>query len=132
MGIFIDWTLRAEGTDEEVREKLERVRQRCLDLPLRRVGEIITVDPAFCGVPIAMYERQGGVLPPAVEERYRPVNADVERRMQSYYAAPIVGPEQLSGRDQRRFYFPALVLISRGEHWDLSSPQPRKGTGTQC
>ena len=40
MGIYVDYVLRAECAEEELRSRLERVRQRCLDLPLQAVGEL--------------------------------------------------------------------------------------------
>jgi hypothetical protein len=117
MGIYIDWWLRAEGTDDEIRARLERVRQRCLDLPLRQVGEVLHVDPACTGVAVAMYSKQGYELPPAVEARYRPVAEDRSHRMRSFFVAPI-SEEKLPDRDLRRYFAPALALIERGELWN--------------
>jgi hypothetical protein len=36
MGIYVDYSLRAECEEGELRERLEAVRRRCLDLPLKR------------------------------------------------------------------------------------------------
>ena len=62
MGIFVDYTLRAEGSEEEVRERLERVRARCLDLPLQSVGDVLRVAPIYNGVTLQLFEEQGHII----------------------------------------------------------------------
>src|SRR5579862_5415934 len=76
MGIFIDHTLRAEGTDEEVRGRLEAVRERCLDLPLERVGEVRRLAPIYNPILIDLLRSHGHTIPAAIAERLRPVEED--------------------------------------------------------
>jgi hypothetical protein len=47
MGIYVDYVLGAECAGEELCQRLERARQRCLDLPLRAVGEVRRIAPIF-------------------------------------------------------------------------------------
>src|SRR5438132_12884481 len=76
MGIYIDYTLRAEGSEESVRGRLEAVRRRCLDLPLKAVGDVLRVEPVYNGITIMLYESEGLTLPEAIAERVRRADAD--------------------------------------------------------
>jgi hypothetical protein len=95
MGIFIDYTLRAEGSEEEVRERLERVRARCLDLPLQSVGEVRRVAPVYNGVTLQLFEEQGHTLPAAVAARYRQAEEDPDHALRCLAFSPwfSMGPD---------------------------------------
>jgi hypothetical protein len=88
MGIFVDYILRAEGSQEEVRERLERVRARCLDLPLRSVGDVLRVEPIYNAVILQLFEEQGHTLPEVVAARYRKAEEDPDHGLRCLAFSP--------------------------------------------
>ena len=49
MGITIHWDLEFDGTHDEARAVLERIRGKMMDLPFEECGEVAYVDPETCG-----------------------------------------------------------------------------------
>jgi hypothetical protein len=82
MGIYVDYVLRAEGTEAEVRERLERVRARCLDLPLRTVGDVLRVAPIYNIMVLSLFEKLGHTLPAAVAAPYHQAEEDRDHGVQ--------------------------------------------------
>ena len=52
MGVCIDYSFHAESPEEELLARLRRLRQRVSRLPLRRVGRIVRLDPAYESMPL--------------------------------------------------------------------------------
>jgi hypothetical protein len=71
MGVYIDYTFRAECSEEELLERLRRLRRKLKKLSFRSVGRIRRVDPAYGPVPIKLLQKHGYPLPPAVAKRLR-------------------------------------------------------------
>src|SRR5690242_10589986 len=112
MGIYVDYTLRAECADEELRERLEAVRRRCLDLPLRAVGDVLRVEPVYNSITTMLYESEGLTLPEAIAERVRKADEDRDHGIRCLSFAPMMNPD-LPEEEVARYYAPALALIER-------------------
>src|SRR5688572_8177502 len=117
MGVYVDYTLRAEGTDEELRERLERVRQRCLDLPFHAVAEVRRVEPVYNRVFLLLYEQAGYTLPPAVRRRVDAAEADTEQADLAM-AFGLSMPTTLDPLDQFRCLGPAMDLVFSTDLWN--------------
>jgi hypothetical protein len=129
MGVFIDFVLRAEGTSEEVAGRLERVRQRCLDLPLRAVGPIQRVDSIYTPITIGLFLEQGYTLPEAVAQRYEAAEADPKHGQRCLSFALLPG-SKLPESEQRRYLAPALELIKTTDLWNKADLPEEVSMGT--
>ena len=116
MGIYVDYTLRAECAEEELRERLETVRRRCLDLPLKAVGDVLRVEPVYNSIAIMLYESEGLTLPEAIAERVRQADEDRDHRLRCLSFAPMMSPE-LPTEELDRYYAPAFKLIEETDLW---------------
>jgi hypothetical protein len=116
MGIYVDYTLRAEGSEENVRGRLEAVRRRCLDLPLKSVGEVRRVAPVYNPIVIRLFQQEGHTLPEAVALRVRGAEADRDHGTLCILFAPMLDPE-LSERQQDRYFAPALDFLEKTDLW---------------
>jgi hypothetical protein len=116
MGIYVDYTLRAEGSDETVRDRLEAVRGRCLDLPLKAVGDVLRVEPVYNPIVLRMLQSQGYSLPEAIAQRLREVEADRDHGTRCISFAPMLIPE-LPKRQFERYLAPAFELMDRTDLW---------------
>src|SRR4051794_24389734 len=129
MGIYIDYSLRAECEEEELRERLEAVRRRCLDLPLKSVGDVLRVEPVYNSITIMLYESEGLTLPEAIAERVRQADADRDHRIRSLSFAPMMNPD-LPEKEVARYYAPALELIERTDLWNKEEIPEKLGQTT--
>jgi hypothetical protein len=116
MGIYVDYLLRAECAEEELCNRLERVRQRCLDLPLKAVGEVRRIVPVYNPVVVRLFQAEGHALPEAIAQRLRQVEGDPEHGQRCLAFAPMIGP-QLPKNQLERYYAPALELIEGTDLW---------------
>ncbi len=71
MGIHVDYVFHFEGTEAELRERMERVRQQALDLPVAAVGEIVRLEPVINTIAVITMEMTGIKPPPLVAERMK-------------------------------------------------------------
>jgi len=116
MGVFVDYALRAEGTEDDVRARLERVRQRCLDLPLRSVGDVLRVEPIYNSINVKLLRKEGYVLPEAIAGRIRGAEADVNYGLRCYAFGLFAG-RLLSESDLKRFLAAPDELIESTDLW---------------
>src|SRR5438034_1188538 len=129
MGIYVDYTLRAECLEEELRERLETVRRRCMDLPLKAVGDVLRVEPVYNSITIMLYESEGLTLPEAIAERVQASDADRDHRIRSLSFAPMMNPD-LPKEELARYYAPALEFIARTDLWNKAEIPERLGQTT--
>jgi hypothetical protein len=47
VGVYINYAFRAECSEEELLERLRRLRRKLTKLPFRSVGKLQRVDPAY-------------------------------------------------------------------------------------
>jgi hypothetical protein len=127
MGIYVDYSLRAEGEEAELRERLEAVRRRCLDLPLKSVGDVLRVQPVYNTLTTMFYESEGLTLPAAIAERVRQTERDDRTRCLSF--APMLAPN-LPEEEVDRYYAPALQFIERTDLWDAAEVPEKLGQTT--
>lgn len=123
MGIYINYTLRAEGAEEAVRERLERVRARCLDLPLASVGEIRRLEPIYNPILFALLRSQGRALPAAVEARLRLVPVGTEHGSRCLPLSLMLGQE-LPPEERERYLAAPRRLVESRSHWTAADVAP--------
>jgi hypothetical protein len=68
MGVFLDHWWKAECSEGELVERLERFRARVAALDVNKIGEVIRVEPVCNPIFIDLPEREGVVLPEVVRE----------------------------------------------------------------
>jgi hypothetical protein len=116
MGIFVDYTLRAQCADSTLSRRLEAVRQRCLDLPLKSVGEVRRIEPVFNPLAIRLLQAEGHALPEAIAQRLKAVEDDPDHGLLCLTLAPPLGPD-LPKRQLERYLAPALEFIKQQDLW---------------
>ena len=129
MGIYVDYSLRAECEEAELRERLEAVRRRCLDLPLKSVGDVLRVEPVYNSITTMLYESEGLTLPAAIAERVRQAEEDRDHRIRCLSFAPMMNPD-LPEKEVARYYAPALELIARTDLWNREEIPEKLGQTT--
>jgi hypothetical protein len=128
MGIYVDYVLHAECGEETLRNRLESVRQRCLALPLKAVGEVRRIAPVYNPVVVHLFQSQGHALPEAIAQRLRQVEGDPEHGELCLTFAPMLGPE-LPKRQRDRYFSPVLELLERTDLWQTEElPEEIKQT----
>jgi hypothetical protein len=93
------------------------VRQRCLDLPLRSVGEIRRVAPVYNPVTLSLFQSEGHKLPEAIAERFKAAEEDPITRDLCLAFAPML-IAQIPRPLLRRYYAPAMKLIDEQPLWN--------------
>jgi hypothetical protein len=116
MGVYVDYTLRAEGLDEVVQSRLERVRQRCLDLPLERVGDVQHIEPIYGSITFSLYNQNGLTLPAEVALRYNEAEADPQHWERCFSFGMFPG-RNLPDAEVTRYIAPVLEFIANTEFW---------------
>jgi hypothetical protein len=56
VGVFIDYAFRSVCSEEELLERLRRLRRKLKKLPFRSVGKLQRVDPAYRGMQLKVLE----------------------------------------------------------------------------
>jgi hypothetical protein len=116
MGIYVDYALYADCGEETLRKRLETVRLRCLDLPLRAVGEVRRIAPVCNPVVLRLFQGEGHAFPEAIAQRLRQIEGDADHGELCLCFAPMVSPE-LPKRQLRRFFAPVLELLEQTDLW---------------
>jgi hypothetical protein len=116
MGVFIDYVLSAECEEEELVSRLERVRRRCLDLPLKSVGKVRRLAPVYNPVNLTLFESEGHTLPPKIKRRFEAAEKRFELGQRCISFALLL-PTELPEKLQRRYLAPAFELIDRTDLW---------------
>src|SRR5205823_4844424 len=117
MGIYVDYVLRAECAEEELRSRLERLRQRCLDLPLKAVGDVQRIEPVYNPIVFMLLEKEGHALPAAISERLRKADENRDHGTLCITFAPMLDPK-LPKRELDRYYAPADALMKQTDLWN--------------
>src|SRR5437588_6735849 len=115
MGIYVDYTQRAACAEDELRSRLERVRQRCLDLPLPRVGEVRRIAPVYNPIVIPLLRSHGSRLPKPISQRLKQVTDPHHGHLCIAFASMF--PPELPKRQLERYLAPALELIRETKLW---------------
>lgn len=129
MGIYVDYTLLAECTDESLRTRLETIRQRCLDLPLKWVGDVQRIEPVFNPLVTRMLHKAGYTLPAVIAQRLQQVEGDPHHADLCIAFAPMLGP-QLPKRQLRRYFARALKLMAQTDLWSKDDLPEKVGDPT--
>jgi hypothetical protein len=116
MGIYVDYTLRAQCAEATLRTRLETVRERCMDLPLKWVGDVQRIEPVYNPVVIRLLQSEGFAIPDAIAERLQAVEGDRDHGMLCLALAPPFGPG-LPQRQLKRYLAPALEFIEQQDLW---------------
>jgi len=69
MGVFIDYSFKIRCSEQELLERMGRLREKLMRLPFESVSEVFSVDPAYQSLPLNMLRKSGYVFPQAVSER---------------------------------------------------------------
>ena len=115
MGVFIDYAFKAECDEPELLGRMNRLRERLLQLPFDSVSPVTTVDPAYEWLQLDMLTKSGYALPEAVRSRIEGKFGTIHDEL-CLMAAPIVMmlvPEGL----RHRFMEPALRFMETTKLW---------------
>jgi hypothetical protein len=115
MGVYIDYAFRTECSEEELLERLRKLRRKLKKLSFHSVAKIRRVDPAYGPVPIKLLQKHGYTLPPAVAKRLRG-KLGTQHDELCHWAAPptfISVPQKV----EEQFYRPALQFAKTTDLW---------------
>src|SRR5262249_45091608 len=115
MGVFIDYAFHSECSQDELLERLRRLRRKLRQLPFDSVSPILRVSPADQPLQLKLLPEHGYPLPPAVRRRLRGKlgTAYDERCLLAAPCCFLLVPEEL----QRKFYEPALHFAKTTTLW---------------
>jgi hypothetical protein len=129
MGIYVDYTLRAECGEEELRDRLERVRRRCLDLPLQSVGDVQRVEPIYSFLTFMLLQSQGYVLPDVIAARLKEAERDPDHGLRCLSFGILAHPE-LPKRERDRYFAPVRALTEQTDLWKKEELPEEVGQST--
>ncbi len=115
MGVFIDYAFHIECSEEELRERMRRLRRKLRQLPFDSVSRVLRVNPAYQPLQLKLLPEHGYPLPPAVRRRLRGKLGTVHDEL-CHLAAPccfMLVPNKL----QQKFYRPALRFSKTTTLW---------------
>src|SRR5262245_3469121 len=69
MGVYIDYAFQIECSEEELLERLRRLRRRLRGLPFDSVSRVLRVNPAYQPLQLQLLPDHGFSLPPPVKRR---------------------------------------------------------------
>ena len=119
MGVHVDYSLQFEGEEEELLQKLTRIRHRVQTLPIDSTSDIIRVEPVLSYSILAMVDELKLPIPPIVEERLAPIREDEDLLGHSIYLDCMFGG-RLTREQKENWLVPALPLTKRTKHWKPS------------
>jgi hypothetical protein len=71
MGVFIDYAFHIECSEEELLERMRRLRRKLQQLPFDSVSRVLRVNPAYQPLQLRLLTQHGYTLPAAVRRRLR-------------------------------------------------------------
>lgn len=71
MGIYVNYSLKAEGADADVLARLRRLRKRFLKLPGVKVGRIVRLDPVYNRLNLDKLKSAGYRFPKPIRDRLK-------------------------------------------------------------
>ncbi len=119
MGIFIDYAFSAECSEEELLQKLNRLRRKILELPaqmqIESVSEVIRVDPVYSPMLPRELEKQGYALPELVARRLAEPQSESYNQLRIDLVSPFFSfvPKELV----YRFEQPGIALAKNSPYW---------------
>jgi hypothetical protein len=115
MGVYIDYAFRIECSEEDLLDRLRRLRRKLKELPFRSVGLVRRVDPAYGFLPLTVLQQHGYQLPPAVAKRLRGKLGTRHDELCLRAAPPTLmsAPDQL----QHEFLRPAMQFSKTTDLW---------------
>lgn len=117
MGVFIDYVLYAECSETELVRRLERVRQRCLDLPLQSVGQVTKVEAIHNPIVFQFLKNGGHTVPPVVARRLKVARKEPLHGEQCLCFSLLSGKE-LSEEQRDRYLAPAEAHVTSPTLWN--------------
>ena len=123
MGIFLDYWWKAECSEDELVERLERLRDRVAAFDVERVSEVIRVEPVCNPVFIDLALKEGVTLPKEVEEALeRKTPSGKAHGSWCIYLDPMMGEEHFPKRLLTRYYRPLKDFLDSSHGlWDEAS-----------
>lgn len=117
MGIYVDYQLAYEGTEEDLLLKLNALRRRVDELAGARVGSIRRIEPVLSIPVLMLVEKMGLPLPEVVRERVAMLRED-EGASQLCIEMDLLVMSGLPKRLLRRWHRQAERLLAREELWE--------------
>src|SRR5438067_1728055 len=115
MGVFIDYAFHIQCSEEELLERMRRLRRKLRQLPFESVSRVLRVNPAYQPLQLKLLTEHGYQLPQAVHRRLRGKLGTTHDEL-CHLAAPcsfMLVPEKL----QHKFYGPALQFSKTTTLW---------------
>jgi hypothetical protein len=115
MGIYVNYTLIAEGADADILARLRSLRKRFLKLRGVKVGKILRLDAIFNEICLEAFERAGYRVPKPIRDRW-----NVPRCKEHGVRCILVGnPDwmNLPKKLLNRYYRPAEDFIKKTDLW---------------
>jgi hypothetical protein len=123
MGVFLDYRWKAECSEGELVERLERFRARVAALDVNRVSEVIRIEPVCNPVSIDLAEREGVLLPEVVQQALaRKTPPDPAHGEWCIWLDMMVGRDDFGKELLERYYQPLKDFLD-SDHglWDEAS-----------
>jgi len=124
MSINVDYKLMAECSEEDLLEKLHRIRGRLLSLPLRQVGLVTKLDPVYQTMIIRGARWENLLIPPIVEARLKQEGEVSTEVRQMKGRLGMIHLTDFPKPLRERFLKPSIEFAKTSDLWNLAdSPE---------